>query len=124
MIRDLKKTMQNNLSTPDERKGTISSDLRFTWMLFFSFCVKIVKRYQGQNRVIGPRIDQALVGSWALVWQGISGGQSVETRSTSGVTLKSLGYNGSNELLGRSVASKLWVHEPDTFFFAAGHRNQ
>ena len=70
MIRDLKKTMQNNLSTPDERKGTISSDLRFTWMLFFSFCVKIVKRYQRQNRVIGPRIDQALVGSWALVWQG------------------------------------------------------
>ena len=32
------------------------------------------------------------------------------------VPLKSLGYNGSNLLLGRSVASKLWVHEPDTFF--------
>ena len=35
------------------------------------------------------------------------------------VPLKSLGYNGSNELLGRSVASKLWVHEPDTFFLEA-----
>merc|ERR1711978_455552 len=29
------------------------------------------------------------------------------------------GYNGSNELLGRSVASKLWAHEPDTFFLEA-----
>ena len=33
--------------------------------------------------------------------------QTVYTRSTSGVASKSLGYNGSNELLGRSVASKL-----------------
>ena len=40
-------------------------------------------------------------------------------RSTSGVPLKNLGYNGSNELLGRSVASKLWVHEPDAFFLEA-----
>ena len=47
------------------------------------------------------------------------GRQTVDTRSTSGVPLKSLGYNGSNELLGRSVASKLWVHEPDTFFLEA-----
>merc|ERR1712116_123519 len=38
---------------------------------------------------------------------GRSGGQTVDTRSTSEVPLKSLGYNGSNELLGRSVASKL-----------------
>ena len=38
---------------------------------------------------------------------GRSGGQTVDTRSTSGVAPKSLGYNGSNELLGRSVASKL-----------------
>ena len=38
---------------------------------------------------------------------GRSGGQTVDTRSTSGVPLKSLGYNGSPELLGRSVASKL-----------------
>jgi len=45
--------------------------------------------------------------------------QTIGTRSTSGVPLKSLGYNGSNELLGRSVASKLWVHEPDTFFLEA-----
>ena len=35
------------------------------------------------------------------------------------VPLKNLGYNGSNELLGRSVASKLWVHEPDIFFLEA-----
>ena len=38
---------------------------------------------------------------------GRSGGQTVDTRSTSGLPPKSLGYNGSNELLGRSVASKL-----------------
>ena len=47
------------------------------------------------------------------------GRPAVDSRSTSVVPLKSLGYNGSNELLGRSVASKLWVHEPDTFFLEA-----
>ena len=48
---------------------------------------------------------------------GRSGGQTVDTRSTSGVPLKSLGYNGSNELCGRSVASKLSPQQADGFFF-------
>ena len=39
------------------------------------------------------------------------------TRSTSGVAPKSLGYNGSNELLGRSVASKLSPQQADDFFY-------
>merc|ERR1712203_409523 len=43
---------------------------------------------------------------------GRSGGQTVDTRSTSGLPLKSLGYNGSNELCGRSVASKLSPQQP------------
>ena len=47
---------------------------------------------------------------------GRSGGQTVDTRSIIRRPLKTLGYNGSNYLLGRSVASRLWVHEPDTFF--------
>ena len=46
-----------------------------------------------------------------------AGGQTDDTRSTFRPPLKTLGYNGSNQLLGRSVASKLWVHEPDTFFW-------
>ena len=48
---------------------------------------------------------------------GRSGGQTVDTRSTSGVPLKSLGYNGSNELCGRSVASKLSLQQADGFFY-------
>ena len=48
---------------------------------------------------------------------GRSGGQTVDTRSTSGVPLKSLGYNGSNELCGRSVASKLSPQQADGFFY-------
>ena len=32
------------------------------------------------------------------------------------IFLTILGYEGSNQLCGRSVASKLRVHEPDTFF--------
>ena len=48
---------------------------------------------------------------------GRSGGQIVDTRSIFGLPLETLGYNGSNQLLGRSVASKLWVQEPDTFFW-------
>ena len=32
--------------------------------------------------------------------------QTVDIRSTYGVSLETLGYNGSNELCGRSVASK------------------
>ena len=47
---------------------------------------------------------------------GRSGGQTVDTRSTSGVPLKSLGYNGSNELCGRSVASKLSPQQADESF--------
>ena len=43
--------------------------------------------------------------------------QTIGTRSTSGVPLKSLGYNGSNELCGRSVASKLSPQQADGFFY-------
>ena len=45
-----------------------------------------------------------------------AGGQTYETRLTFRPSLESLGYNGSNKLRGRSVASKLWVQEPDTVF--------
>merc|ERR1711978_507490 len=48
---------------------------------------------------------------------GRYGGQTVDTRSTSGLPPKSLGYNGSNELLGRSVASKLSQQQADDFFY-------
>ena len=48
---------------------------------------------------------------------GRCGGQTIDTRSTSGVPLKSLGYNGSNELCGRSVASKLSLQQADGFFY-------
>merc|ERR1711994_504835 len=48
---------------------------------------------------------------------GRSGGQTVDTRSTSGVPLKRLGYNGSNELCGRSLASKLSPQQADDFFY-------
>ena len=54
---------------------------------------------------------------------GRSGGQTVDTRSTSGLPLKSLGYNGSNELLGRSVASKLSPQQADEFFLPKRHGN-
>ena len=37
--------------------------------------------------------------------------------STSGLSPKSLGYNGSNELLKRSVASKLSLQQADDFFY-------
>ena len=39
--------------------------------------------------------------------------QTVGIKSTFGVGLKYLGYNDSNELCGRLVASKLSVREPD-----------
>ena len=42
--------------------------------------------------------------------------QIIDTRSTSGVPLKSSGHNHSNELCGRSVASKLTAHKPYEFF--------
>ena len=44
-----------------------------------------------------------------------SGRQTLDTRSTSVVPLKSYGHDGSNGLCGRSVASKLSVHRFDTF---------
>ena len=44
-----------------------------------------------------------------------AGRQTVDKRSTFGAPLKSLGYNGSNELCGSSVASKLSVHEWDAY---------
>ena len=44
------------------------------------------------------------------------GRQTVDTRSTSGLPLKTWGYDGSNQLCGRQVASKLSAHEPATFF--------
>ena len=45
------------------------------------------------------------------------GRQTVDTRSTSGVPLKSLGYNGSNKLLEKSVASKLSPQQADELFY-------
>ena len=50
-----------------------------------------------------------------LILEG-PGRQTVDTRSTSGVPLKTLGYSASNQLCGRSVAPKLSTHEPATFF--------
>ena len=37
-----------------------------------------------------------------------AGGQTDDTRSTFRPPLKTLGYKGSNKLLGRSVASRFW----------------
>ena len=54
---------------------------------------------------------------WHHLTLGEPGGQTVDTRSTSGLPLKSFGYNGSNELLGRSVASKLSQQQADEFFY-------
>ena len=45
------------------------------------------------------------------------GRQTVDTRSTAGVALKTLGNTASNLLSGRSVAPKLSAHEPATFFY-------
>ena len=44
------------------------------------------------------------------------GRQTVNTRSTFGDALKYFGYNGTNELCGRSMTSKLSVHEPHGLF--------
>ena len=51
------------------------------------------------------------------------GRQTFNTRSTAGVALKTLGYNASNQLCGRSVAPKLSAHEPATFFLVCVHVN-
>ena len=48
-------------------------------------------------------------------WEG-GGRQTVNTRSTFGEALKYFGYNGTNELCGRSMTSKLSVHEPNGLF--------
>ena len=48
---------------------------------------------------------------------GRSGGHTVDNRSTSGVSLKTLGSNGSKELCGRSVASKLSPQKAGDFFY-------
>ena len=53
---------------------------------------------------------------WHQLTLGGPGGQTVDTRSTSGVPLESLGYNGSNELCGRSVASKVSQQQANEFF--------
>ena len=45
-----------------------------------------------------------------------AGRRQNDTRSTFRVPLKTLGYNGSNELRGRSVASKLSPQQADEFF--------
>ena len=42
--------------------------------------------------------------------------QTIGPRSTIRLPLKTLEYNGSNQLLGMSVESKLCVYEHDTFF--------
>ena len=48
---------------------------------------------------------------------GGAGGKTVHTRSTFEIPLKTLGYNGSNELCRRSVASKLSPRQADDFFY-------
>ena len=42
---------------------------------------------------------------------------TIDSRSTFGLPLKTLGYNGSNELCGRSVASKLSPQQADDFVY-------
>ena len=44
------------------------------------------------------------------------GGQTIDTSSTLGLFLGSLGYNSSNQLLGRSLASKLSQQQAETKF--------
>ena len=51
-----------------------------------------------------------------LLTLGGAGGLTVETGSTIGVPLKTLGYNASNELCGKSVASKLRLQQADGLF--------
>ena len=48
---------------------------------------------------------------------GRSGDQTVDTRSTFGVPLKTYRKNGLNWLLGRSVASKLSLQQADELFY-------
>ena len=46
------------------------------------------------------------------------GCQTVNTRSTFGEALKYFGYNGTNELCGRSMTSKLTYTSPMDYFTA------
>ena len=50
------------------------------------------------------------------------GRQTVDTTSTSGVLLKTLGYNASNWLCGRSMAPKSSSHEAATFFYVRARK--
>ena len=54
---------------------------------------------------------------WDILSLKGAGRKIVDTASSFGVLLKSLGYNGSNKLCGRSVASKLNVHETNEFLY-------
>ena len=54
---------------------------------------------------------------WDILSLKGAGRKIVDTASTFGVPLKSLGYNGSNKLCERSVASKLSVHETNEFLY-------
>ena len=54
---------------------------------------------------------------WTLLSLGGAGGQTVHNRSTFGAPLKTYGHNASNELCGRSVASKLWPQQADGLFY-------
>ena len=58
-----------------------------------------------------------LSGVCTLLTLGGAGGLTVENRSTIGVPLKTLGYYASNELFGRSVASKLRPQQADNSQF-------
>ena len=60
---------------------------------------------------------------WDIITLEGAGRQIIDTRSISGEPLKSFGHNHSNELCGRSVASKLTTHKPNEFFFVDGQQN-
>ena len=76
------------------------------------------------NRISSKKNPQNYLKCWSTFWifsltlKG-AGRQTVDTRSTFGIPLKSLECNGSNELCGSFVASKLSEHQADEFV----HRN-
>ena len=76
------------------------------------------------NRISSKKTPQNYLKCWSTFWifsltlKG-AGRQTVDTRSTFGIPLKSLECNGSNELCGSFVASKLSEHQADEFV----HRN-
>ena len=89
-------------------QGSFESEKKQFWLLNYSRPYEI-HIWQGFSkfRQFGPTIKLNLEGAVR---------QTVDTRSTSGLPLKSVGYDGSNGLCGRSVASKLSEHRFDTFF--------